>query len=209
MKSFFNVKVLAVLFIFSFIFTNLAFAQEEKKSRSNDSWLLFGFGYTVPSDDKVDGLMGPATLTIGGDIWRFIGLEVTLGSRWRLGEDKIPFAGQEVTLTNALWSFDIKPYLILQPKFGIDLISIRPYFGIGPTFSFSGFTYTSDLVGSSSLSDTSFDVGFSTKLGVRLQALKFLFVGVGAEYMYQKPSYNGIEQNLSGFSFGGEIGLIW
>ena len=59
-------------------------------------------------------------------------------------------------------------------------------------------------------------MGFSTKLGVRLQALKFLFVGVGAEYMYHNPklsgvnqNLSGVNQNLSGFSFGGEVGLIW
>ena len=196
MKSFLNIKILAAFLLFLFAVTGTSYAQESKE-RSRDAWFLLGYGYTVPSDSKVDELMGPATLTIGGDLWRFIGLEVTLGSRWRLGEK------------NALWSFDIKPYLMLQPKLGIDLISIRPYFGIGPTFSVSGFTSTADIVGVSNKSDTSFDVGFSTKLGVRLQALKFLFVGVGAEYMYHNPKLSGVNQNLSGFSFGGEVGLIW
>lgn len=198
----------AVVIGFIFTFANISFAEEE---RSKDAWFLLGYGYTVPSDSAVDGLMGPATLTFGGDIWRFIGIELTLGSRWRLGDEQYiePVSNSTITMKNALWSFDIKPYLLLQPKFGIDLISIRPYFGIGPTFSVSGFTSTADIVGVSNKSDTSFDVGFSTKLGVRLQALKFLFVGVGAEYMYHNPKLSGVNKNLSGFSFGGEIGLIW
>lgn len=210
MKSYCKIKFLAVFLMFLFAVTSTSYAQESKE-RSRDAWFLLGYGYTVPSDNKVDGLMGPATLTFGGDIWRFIGLEVTLGSRWRFGEDTYvePISNSTISMANALWSFDIKPYLLLQPKFGIDLISIRPYFGIGPTFSVSGYTATSDIVGVSNKSDTSFDVGFSTKLGVRLQALKFLFVGVGAEYMYHNPKLNGVNQNLSGFSFGGEIGLIW
>lgn len=200
----------AVVISFIFSFANISFAEE--KERSKDAWFLLGYGYTVPSDSAVDGLMGPATLTFGGDIWRFIGIELTLGSRWRLGEDtyRTLDGSSIVSAKNALWSFDIKPYLLLQPKFGIDLISIRPYFGIGPTFSISGFNSTAELIGASnSSSDTSFDVGFSTKLGVRLQALKFLFVGVGAEYMYHNPKLSGVNKNLSGFSFGGEIGIIW
>ena len=209
MKSFLNIKILAAFLLFLFAVTGTSYAQESKE-RSRDAWFLLGYGYTVPSDSKVDGLMGPATLTIGGDLWRFIGLEVTLSSRWKLGDDIYSAPdGSDINMKNALWSFDIKPYLMLQPKFGIDLISIRPYFGIGPTFSVSGFTSTADIVGVSNKSDTSFDVGFSTKLGVRLQALKFLFVGVGAEYMYHNPKLSGVNQNLSGFSFGGEVGLIW
>ena len=194
-----------------FTYVSTSFAQESNE-RSKDAWFLLGYGYTVPSDSAVDGLMGPATLTFGGDIWRFIGLELTLGSRWRLGEEtyRTLDGSSVVSAKNALWSFDIKPYLLLQPKLGIDLISIRPYFGVGPTFSISGYNSTAELIGASnSSSDTSFDVGFSTQFGVRLQALKFLFVGVGAEYMYHNPKLSGVNKNLSGFSFGGEIGLIW
>ena len=69
-----------------FTYVSTSFAQESNE-RSKDAWFLLGYGYTVPSDSAVDGLMGPATLTFGGDIWRFIGLELTLGSRWRLGEE--------------------------------------------------------------------------------------------------------------------------
>ena len=205
MKSFLNIKILAAFLLFLFAITGTSFAQESNE-RSKDAWFLLGYGYTVPSDSKVDGLMGPATLTFGGDIWRFIGLEVTLGTKWKVGGKVTRTHNVDLyTSIDSLWSFDIKPYLMLQPKFGIDLISIRPYFGIGPTFSFSSMS----LIDNSIKVDTSFDVGFSTKLGVRLQALKFLFVGVGAEYMYHNPKLSGVNQNLSGFSFGGEVGLIW
>ena len=205
MKSFLNIKILAAFLLFLFAITGTSFAQESNE-RSKDAWFLLGYGYTVPSDSKVDGLMGPATLTFGGDIWRFIGLEVTLGTKWKVGGKVTRTHNVDLyTSIDSLWSFDIKPYLMLQPKFGIDLISIRPYFGIVPTFSFSSMS----LIDNSIKVDTSFDVGFSTKLGVRLQALKFLFVGVGAEYMYHNPKLSGVNQNLSGFSFGGEVGLIW
>lgn len=204
MKTFLGIKILAFL-LFIFAATGISFAQESKE-RSKDAWILLGYSYTVPSDSKVDGLMGPATLTFGGDIWRFIGLEVTLGTKWKVGGKVTRTHNVDLyTSIDSLWSFDIKPYLLLQPKFGIDLISIRPYFGIGPTFSFSSMS----SIDNSIKVDTSFDVGFSTKLGVRLQALKFLFVGVGAEYMYHNPKLNGVNKNLSGFSFGGEVGLIW
>lgn len=205
MKSFLNIKILAAFLLFLFAVTGTSYAQESKE-RSRDAWFLLGYGYTVPSDSKVDELMGPATLTFGGDIWRFIGLEVTLGTKWKVGGKVTRTHNVDLyTSIDSLWSFDIKPYLLLQPKFGIDLISIRPYFGIGPTFSFSSMS----SIDNSIKVDTSFDVGFSTKLGVRLQALKFLFVGVGAEYMYHNPKLSGVNQNLSGFSFGGEVGLIW
>lgn len=208
MKSTFKFKIIAFLFVFLLAVTNSSYAQD--KGGSGDAWILLGYSYTEATSSKSKGIYGPLSLTFGGDIWRFIGLEVSLSSRWKLGSERVePIAGTSVNVSSALWSFDIKPYLMLQPKFGVDLVSIRPYFGIGPTFSISGIAYTSDLTGATDNSDTTFDVGFSTKLGVRLQALKFLFVGVGAEYMYLNPKINGVNRDLSGFNFGGEIGLIW
>lgn len=207
MKSTFKFKIIAFLFVFLLAVTNSSYAQD--KGGSGDAWILLGYSYTEATSSKSKGIYGPLSLTFGGDIWRFIGLEVSLSSRWKLGSERVePIAGTSVNVSSALWSFDIKPYLMLQPKFGFDLVSIRPYFGIGPTFSISGSFSVADIAGSNSV-DTSFDVGLSTKLGVRLQVVKFLFLGVGAEYMYHNPKLNGQYQDLSGFSFGGEIGLIW
>lgn len=202
MKSFLNFKILASLFVFVFVVTTSSSSYAQDKG--GDAWILLGYSYTEASKSSTKGIYGPLSLTFGGDIWRFIGVEVSLGTRWKPG-----YVPNYSLISDTLWSFDIKPYLMLQPKFGVDLVSIRPYFGIGPTFSISGIAYTSDLTGATDNSDTTFDVGFSTKLGVRLQALKFLFVGVGAEYMYLNPKINGVNRDLSGFSFGGEIGLIW
>lgn len=211
MKSFLNFKILASLFVFVFVVTTSSSSYAQDKG--GDAWILLGYSYTEASNSSTKGIYGPLSLTFGGDIWRFIGLEVSLGSRWKIGSEpyvyQTPAYNQTLNMSNVLWSFDIKPYLMLQPKFGVDLVSIRPYFGIGPTFSISGIAYTSDIVDTSKRTDTTFDVGFSTKLGVRLQALKFLFVGVGAEYMYLNPKINGVNRDLSGFSFGGEVGLIW
>ncbi len=185
------------------------YAQENEKK--NNVWMLFGYGYSIPSKNDDKGLYGPVSLTIGGDIWRFIGLEVALGTRWNWDEKQVNIENSQiVTYNTALWSFDIKPYLMLQPKFGIDLISIRPYVGIGPTFSFTGYNTTFDVLGkSSSKNNNTFNVGFSTKAGVRLQALKFLFIGVGAEYIYNEPTVNDSKYDLSGFNVNGEIGIIW
>ena len=174
-----------------FVFCSNAFAQD--KERGSDAWLLVGYGYSIPNNDQDKQLYGPLSLTIGGDIWRFIGLEVSLGTRWDFYSDTVT-GDQTLTGVEAvLWSFDIKPYLMLQPKLGVDMISVRPYFGIA----------------TSSTKNTSFDVGFSTKLGVRLQALKFLFVGIGAEYIYNKPTINNTTYDLSGFNVNGEIGVIF
>lgn len=202
MKSFLNFKILASLFVFVFVVTTSSSSYAQDKG--GDAWILLGYSYTEASNSSTKGIYGPLSLTFGGDIWRFIGVEVSLGTRWKPG-----YVPNYSLISDTLWSFDIKPYLMLQPKFGVDLVSIRPYFGIGPTFSISGIAYTSDIVDTSKRTDTTFDVGFSTKLGVRLQALKFLFVGVGAEYMYLNPKINGVNRDLSGFSFGGEVGLIW
>lgn len=206
MKVFMKVSFfIAALFAVTF---SSAYAQESK-SRSNDGWFLVGYSYTIPDTQKNGSIGGPVTLTAGGDIWRFIGLEVTLGGRW---ETNTLYANnmQIANYTDLLWSFDIKPYLMLQPKIGIDLISLRPYFGIGPSFHFTGLNSTEELIGNSNKNSTSsFDVGFSAKAGLRLQALKLLFVGVGTEYLYHKAKLNNINYDLSGWTVGAEIGFIW
>lgn len=210
MKVFMKISfMIAALFAVTF---SSAYAQESK-SRSNDGWFLVGYSYTFPDSKSMEGLQGPATITIGGDLWRFIGLEVTLGGRWdtqnyvrsaSIGGAYVPYEA-----TSLLWSFDMKPYLMLQPKLGVDMISLRPYFGIGPSFHFTGVNSTLDLIGQSSTSDSTFDVGFSAKAGLRLQALKFLFVGVGTEYLYHKAKLNNRTYDFSGWTVGAEVGFIW
>ncbi len=204
-------KYLAALLAMVFVFSSANVYAQQHEKHGNDMWLLVGYGYSIAAKDNDKGLYGPASLTIGGDIWRFIGLEVAVGTRWNWDEQFVDAGNNRVYQYNtALWSVDIKPYLLLQPKFGIDLISIRPYFGIGPTFSFTGYNTTLDFLGTSTnIKNDTFDVGFSTKLGVRLQALKFLFVGVGAEYIYNKPTVNNATYDLSGFNVSGEVGIIW
>ncbi len=207
MKVFMKISfVIAAFFAVTF---SSAYAQESK-SRSNDGWFLVGYSYTFPDSKSMEGLQGPATITIGGDLWRFIGLEVTLGGRWATNEYSLYANNQHiVSYTEALWSFDMKPYLMLQPKLGIDVISLRPYIGIGPSFHVSGINSTLDLIGQSSTSDSTFDVGFSAKAGLRLQALKFLFVGVGTEYLYHQAKLNNRTYDFSGWTVGAEVGFIW
>lgn len=196
MKVFMKISfVIAAFFAVTF---SSAYAQESK-SRSNDGWFLVGYSYTFPDSKSMEGLQGPTTITIGGDLWRFIGLEVTLGGRWDTNGDSL----------YPKWSFDMKPYLMIQPKLGIDVISLRPYIGIGPSFHVSGINSTLDLIGQSSTSDSTFDVGFSAKAGLRLQALKFLFVGVGTEYLYHQAKLNNRTYDFSGWTVGAEVGFIW
>ncbi len=79
MKVFMKISfVFAAFFAVTF---SSAYAQDGK-SRSNDGWFLVGYSYTFPDSKSMEGLQGPATITIGGDLWRFIGLELTLGGRW-------------------------------------------------------------------------------------------------------------------------------
>lgn len=212
MKVFIKFFIIAALFAVTF---NSAYAKESK-SRSNDGWFLVGYSYTFPDSGAMEGLQGPATITIGGDLWRFIGLELTLGGRWETqnyySSANIAGVNYPYEATNLLWSFDMKPYLMLQPKLGIDMISLRPYFGIGPSFHFTGINSTEELLGSSSSykdSASSFDVGVSVKAGLRLQAVKFLFVGVGTEYLYHQAKLNDKTYDFSGWTVGAEVGFIW
>lgn len=208
MKVFFKIIFTVVIFL-SFSFSSVY--AKGGKPKSNDGWFLVGYAYTFPDSSSMDGLQGPATITVGGDLWKFIGLEVTLGGRWATQDvNYYDYRGSLVaTDERLLWSFDIKPYLMLQPKIGVDMISLRPYVGIGPSFHFTGINSALDLVGQSYDSDTSFDVGFSAKAGLRLQAVKFLFVGVGAEYLYHKAKLDDINYDFSGWTVGAEIGFIW
>lgn len=59
--------ILFSLFVFSAFSFSSVYAQESK-SRSNDGWFLVGYGYSFPSDKSMEGLQGPATITIGGDL---------------------------------------------------------------------------------------------------------------------------------------------
>lgn len=210
MKIFKSLFIVLSLFVAATLSVNNAYAQESKP-RSNDGWLLFGYGYSFPDSKSMEGLLGPATLTIGGDLWRFIGLEVTLGGRWNTKNYNAYLNGQRViSYTDLLWSFDIKPYLMLQPKIGVDMLSLRPYIGVGPSFHFTGVNSTSEILGDSSKTgQSSFDVGVSAKAGLRLQALKFLFVGVGAEYLYHETKISHKNYDFSGFTVGAEVGFIW
>lgn len=200
MKFFVKIFIIMTVCVLSI---SSAYAQDSK-SGGNDAWLLAGYSYTFPDSKSMEGLNGPASLTIGGDIFWFIGLEASFGGRWETqGYSNNRNEG------HTTWSFDIKPYLILQPKLGIDVISLRPYIGIGPSFHVSGINSTLDLIGQSSTSDSTFDVGFSAKAGLRLQALKFLFVGVGTEYLYHQAKLNNRTYDFSGWTVGAEVGFIW
>ena len=208
MKVFIKISfIIAALFALTF---NSAYAKESK-ARSNDGWFLVGYSYTFPDSGAMEGLQGPATITIGGDLWRFIGLELTLGGRWATyNTDYYDNSGNKVAQDKRLqWAFDMKPYLMLQPKLGVDMISLRPYFGIGPSFHFTGINSTLDLIGQPSGSDSSFDVGVSVQADLRLQAVKFLFVGIGTEYLYHQAKLNNKTYNFSGWTVGAEVGFIW
>lgn len=201
MKFFVKIFIIMTVCVLSI---SSAYAQDSK-SGGNDAWLLAGYSYTFPDSKSMEGLNGPASLTIGGDIFWFIGLEASFGGRW---ETQYSYNNRNVGHYTT-WSFDIKPYLILQPKLGIDLISLRPYIGIGPSFHITGVNFTSDIIDNSIGSDSTFDVGFSAKAGLRLQALKFLFVGVGTEYLYHQAKLNNRTYDFSGWTVGAEVGFIW
>lgn len=131
------------------------------KAYAKDSWFLLGYNYTLP-DKGAETLNGPATLTMGSDIFTFIGFELTLGGRWNDTVKTYLPSNANLAGDSMLWSLDIKPYLMLQPKIGFDALALRPYIGVGPTFSFTGQEYTS-MAGGKKNSATYFDVGFSGK----------------------------------------------
>ncbi len=171
---------------------------------AKNGWFLVGYSYTFPDSGYMDGLNGPVSITAGGDLWKFIGLEVALSSRWSsIGTYYYNVWDYRFKSNITLWSFDIKPYIMLQPKIGVDAVALRPYFGIGPSFHLSG------IQASNIIDDYSFDVGFSAKAGLRLQLVKFLFIGAGAEYLYHKSKLGYINYNFSGFTVGAEVGFTW
>lgn len=192
---------------FLFISYNNLYAEESGDKKN--MWLMVGYSYTLPEAQDINSVIGPVTLSFGGNVWRFLGLEVTFGYRW--GSDL--YVGEileDVTYSEDFFSADMKPYFLLQPKFGVDTLSLRPYFGIGPSFHFVGSNTASDI----SKITTSLNVGFSVKAGVRAQILKYLFLGVGGEYLLHKKGqvyYNDEihDTDLSGWTIGLEIGSIF
>lgn len=203
------------LFVFSGVLYSSAYAapapiyQEKEKPNGNYYWLLFGYSDSETEDKSLAGLTGPINLTIGGELYNFLGLEITLAGRWNTQNIFSNYGGSDVPVTNTLWSFDIKPYLILQPNIGIDLISFRPYIGIGPSFHVTGLNSTTDISGSYiNSSSSAFNVGFSAKTGYRLQILYIFFLGMGVEFLYHNTRLNNNNYNLSGWTMGAEAGII-
>ena len=180
------------------IFT--VFFHVEKAEASG--WATLGYSYTVTDDkSQENNLYGPLSITLGGDFLKILAFEVAFAGRWNYNW----FNPAKLRFKENLMSFDITPYLLVQPSFGPNLAKFKPYIGIGVPFSFAGDKNSKEFF--SNLDE--FGVGFAAKAGLRVQLVKFLLIGVGFEYIYQKMDINKINEDFSGWRIGAEAGIIF
>ena len=155
-------------------------------------WFMIGYGYSQSVDNswKSDG---PFKITVGGNLWKYVAMELAADTSWKEWHDN----GKNVS-----WTFDLKPYVLLQYSLGNPKNAILPYVGIAPVLSIAGIDFDN-------YNDKStFDVGVAAKAGIRLRLLQFLMLGLGMEYTYH---YNGlpVDRNMSQFTAGFDAGFSW
>ena len=185
----------------------------------NDVWILAGVNATGETEyfldpkakDRYKNIYGYGlnySGTFGGDIWKFMGLELTLAGR----ESNTEYSINGIKNKKDYVSFDLKAHFLFIPKVNINSIfAIRPYVGVGPTFHYVTMNHK---VGEQPKKDytSSLDVGGSFKFGVRFQVAKYFMAGVGLEYIIHHSSIsdaNGKKQDLSNLQGGIELGVAF
>ncbi len=162
-------------------------------SYAEDMWINLGYSYYLPEESGAKAPMGPANLTIGGQVTDWVAIDFSIGYLWDL---KPKQADTDIN------SMPIRLDFLIQPSFDTGMFDVLPYIGIGPQISANNTNYANNI----------FSYGFSAKAGVRFVENGFLF-GIGAEYLYNplEVEYNGIKNkyNASGIMFGGEIGVVF
>lgn len=201
MKKF--ITIFAVLL--SLLTASAGYSEEKKKevNKSSDnnppSWFMIGYGYSQSVGNSWSP-QGPIKFTVGGNIWKFIGIELTADINWQNWNG---WANNR-TYKNLAWSLDLKPYVLISQSIGNQANAIMPYVGIAPVISLSGLDYRDNY-----LSDkASFDIGVAAKGGLRFKFFKLFMAGAGIEYVYH---FNGLPamRNMSHFNAIFEAGITW
>lgn len=219
-------KKLGVVFLLLFVIISANYSKANAETgifvKKNDSWLLAGYNQNVVGEKGVTESYGPISGILGGDIGRFLAMELQLGGR--IGKDEASFATADYSqsVTQDLSIFDAKLYLMLQSKFALPGIAFRPYIGVAPTFHYSKVTttksgtYNNGILAGKSISGEekhdSYDFGVAAKVGLRMQFVKFIMLGINLEYQFHKtelPYKDNLAYDMSGFSVGAELGLSW
>lgn len=198
-------------YILSYVFPALLFvsmlfsvpsSSYAKDFYDSEAWVLFGYGYNLYSDN-IRNVNGPVKLDVGGNIWKFLAIEASFDASWSYYGRYYPTWFGMVSVDDNLWSFDLKPFLLVQPSFGNNVFSLKPYAGIAPLFGISSTT-------SSFARDRySFDFGVAMKGGLRIKFLKSMMLGVGVEYVYRGVSDFVLLRDTSNVIFSGELGFVW
>ncbi|MDE7169763.1 MAG: hypothetical protein K2N67_06160 [Mucispirillum sp.] len=169
----------------------------------NDAWFMAGYGWSFHSDNP-RSVNGPVKVSAGGNVWKFLAIEASFDTSWSYYGRYYPtWYGRWVSVDDNLWTFDLKPFLLVQPSFGNNVFALKPYVGIAPLFGISSTT-------SSFARDRySFDLGVAIKGGLRIKFLKSMMLGVGVEYVYRGVSDFVLLRDTSNAIFSGEIGFVW
>ena len=185
--------------IFLFTISLQAVAEEEKKNTYDQVWFSLGYSYFIAEEAKGNPL-GPATATVGVQLWKWLVLDMSLGYVWSLDYDNADkHKGTDLDY------FPVRAVLMYQPDIPIKSVenfSLRPYAGIGPMFAINGTNF----------SNSNFSGGFSAKAGLRIRHKHHLY-GIGLEYLFNHAhiDYNGTKSNYnaSGLAIGAEIGFTF
>lgn len=183
-------KLIVLLFLCSlFLSVEKSFAQN---TGAKYGWLTVGYGYSQSVDGSWTST-GPVKFTIGGLLWKYVGMELSADTSW------LEWGGK-----NLSWTLDLKPYVLIQSTLGNKHNALIPYVGIAPVLAVSGVDYDNKNYEDK----TGFNVGVAAKGGLRIKIIDFLMLGIGIEYVYHKNDLPA-SRDMSQFNAVAEVGFSW
>ena len=182
-------KLIFLLSFFTLFFAGQGFAQD---TGAKYGWLTVGYGYSQSVDGSWSST-GPVKLTIGGLLWKYVGMELSADTSW------LEWGGKNIS-----WTLDLKPYVLIQSTLGNKHNALIPYVGIAPVLAVSGVDYDNKNYEDK----TGFNVGVAAKGGLRVKIIDFLMFGIGIEYVYHKNDLPA-SRDMSQFNAIAEVGFSW
>ena len=92
-------------------------------SYAEDMWINLGYSYFLPEESGATAPMGPANLTIGGQVTDWVAIDFSIGYLWDL---KPKQADTDINI------MPIRLDFLIQTKFDTRMYEEQPYIGIGP-----------------------------------------------------------------------------